>query len=145
MANGFTQKVPVWFTVVAVILLLWGLMGCASFYAHMVYGPALDPNATDWDREYYAAEQTWQRVVYAIAVVTGLLGSIALLAKSKWAVTLYAVSLVAVVVMFGYIFLATELIAVKGVWTTYFPALVFVVGAFQLWFAAMARGRAWIG
>ncbi len=144
MANGFAQKLPLWFTIVSVILLLWGLAGCASFYVHFAYGTEMDPNATDWDRAYYAALPMWLNVVYGVAVGAGLLGSIALLAKSKWAVTLYTVSLIAVIVQFGYIFLGTDIIAVKGVWTTYFPALIVVIGVFQLWVSAMAKGRGWI-
>ena len=144
MASSFAQKPPVWFTIVAVILLLWGLAGCASLYAHFAIGPDMDPNATDWDRAYYAALPMWLNVDYVIAVGAGVFGSIALLLRSKWAVTLYWVSLIAVVIQFGYIFLATDIIAVKGVWTTYFPALIFVIALFQVWFAGMAKKRGWL-
>lgn len=145
MASEFTQKPPTWFIVVAAILLLWGLMGCASLYMHFAYGADFDPNATDWDRAYYASLPMWLNAVYVIAVGAGILGAIALLAKSKWAVPVSAISLVAVVIQFGWIFLATDIIAVKGVWTTYFPAAIFVIQAFQLWFANRAKGRGWIG
>jgi hypothetical protein len=145
MASSFTQKPPVWFTIVAVILLLWGLAGCASLYMHFVYGPDIDPNATAWDRAYYAALPAWLNADYVIAVGAGVLGSIALLMRSKWAVPLYWVSLTAVVIQFGYIFLATDIIAAKGVWTTYFPAFIFAMALFQVWFAGMAKKRGWLG
>ena len=54
-------------------------------------------------------------------------------------------SLIAIVVMFGWMFLATDIIAAKGIWTTYFPAMIFIVGLFTIWFARRARARGWIG
>lgn len=137
MASQFVRKPPTWFTLIAVILLLWGLAGCASLYVHFAYGPNIDPNATDWDRAYYAGLPAWLNVDYVVAVGAGVLGSIALLMRSKRAVALYWVSLAAVVIQFGYIFLATDIIAAKGVWTTYFPAFIFAMACFR------SGSRAW--
>lgn len=144
MASSFAQKPPVWFTIVAVLLLLWGLAGCASLYMHFVIGPDMDPNATEWDRQYYASLPMWLNIDYVIAVGAGVIGSIGLLMRAKWAVTLYWISLVAVVIQFGYIFLATDIIAMKGVWTTYFPAFIFAMALFQVWFSGMAKKRGWL-
>lgn len=145
MATNFRQKPAVWFTVLAVLLVLWGLAGCASFYVHVAYGPDIDPHATDWDRAYFAALPGWLTLDYAVAVGAGLLGSIALLLRSKLAQPLYLVSLIAVVIQFGYVFLATDLAAHKGPATAYpFPALIFAIAIFQLWFAGYARRRGWL-
>ena len=134
MATYLRQKPAVWFTVLAVLLVLWGFAGCASFYVHVAYGPDIDPNATDWDRAYFAALPGWLTIVYAVAVGAGLLGSIALLFRSKLAQPLYIVSLIAVIVQFGYVFAAT----------VPFPLFIFVVAIFQIWLAALARRRGWI-
>ena len=144
MASSFAQKPPTWFYIIGVILLLWGLAGCWACYMHVTVGPAIDPNATDWDRAYFAALPSWFAIDFAVAVGAGVLGSIALLLRSKWAVTLYWLSLIAVVIQFGYMFLATDVIAVKGVTATLFPALIFVIGLFQIWVAGMAKKRGWL-
>lgn len=145
MATYLRQKPAVWFTVLAVLLVLWGLAGCASFYVHVAYGPDIDPNATDWDRAYFAALPGWLTIVYAVAVGAGLLGSIALLFRSKLAQPLYIVSLIAVIVQFGYVFAATDILAHKGAAATVpFPLFIFVVAIFQIWLAAFARRRGWI-
>lgn len=144
MASRFAQKPPAWFTIVGIVLLLWGLAGCVSLYAHFVIGPDMDPNATEWDRRYYAAMPMWLNLVYVVAVLAGLLGSVGLLMRAKWAGTLYLLSLIAVAVQFGYIFAATDVIAVKGVWTAYFPAFIFAMALFQLWFAGLANRRGWL-
>ncbi|MCX8476047.1 MAG: hypothetical protein MT490_09650 [Sphingomonas sp.] len=146
MATYLRQKPAGWFTIVAVLLVLWGLAGCASFYAHLAYGPDIDPKATDWDRAFYASLPGWLNFVYAVAVGAGLLGSIALLLRSKFARPLYIASLIAVVVQFGYIFAATEIIAHKGVAVaTGFPIFIAVVAIFQIWFAGYAQRRGWLG
>lgn len=134
-------KAPTWFIVGAALLILWGLMGCASLYMHFVLGPDFDPNATDYDRQLYASLPMWLNIVYFVAVLGGLFGAIALLMRRQLAVILSAISVVAVAIQFGWMFLATDIIAVKGVWTTYFPAFIIAVQLFQLWFANMAKGK----
>ncbi len=145
MASYIRQKPPSWFVPIAVLLVVWGVAGCTTLYLHIAFGPALDPNATDWDRAYYAALPLWLTLVYAVAVGGGLLGSLALLTRSRMAVPLYILSLAAVIVQFGYLFGATDLIAHEGVVTAMaFPAFIAAVGIFQIWFAKRAERRGWI-
>ncbi|MET0307957.1 MAG: hypothetical protein ABW023_04555 [Sphingomonas sp.] len=145
MASYVRQKPPSWFVVVAVLLILWGLAGCTSLYLHVAVGPAMDPKATDWDRAYYAALPSWFVLVYAVAVGGGLLGSLALLTRSKMATPLYILSLIAVIVQFGYVFGATDLITHKGAaMTVPFPLAIAAIAAFQIWFAKRAERRGWI-
>jgi hypothetical protein len=145
MAGFGRQSAPGWFTIVAALLVLWGMAGCASFYAHVAYGADMDPKATDWDRAYYAALPAWLNLVYLVAVAGGLLGSVALLLSSAWARPLAIASLGAVIVQFGYVFAATDLIAHKGAAATVpFPAVIAAIAMFQIWFAGLARRRGWI-
>lgn len=144
MASQFAQKPPAWLYIVGVILLLWGLAGCWAFYMHVTLGAAANPQATDWDRAYFAALPGWFAIDFAVAVGAGLLGSIALLFRSKWAVALYWLSLIAVAIQFGWMFLATDVIAVKGISSAFFPAFIFVMALFQIWFAGIVRKRGWL-
>ncbi|HEY0624064.1 hypothetical protein [Sphingomonas sp.] len=144
MASQFAQKPPAWLYIVGVILLLWGLAGCWAFYMHATLGPAANPDATDWDRAYFAALPGWFAIDFAVAVGAGLLGTIALLLRSKWAVALYWISLIAVVIQFGWMFLATDVIAVKGVSSIFFPAFIFVMALLQLWLSRLAKKRGWL-
>jgi len=146
MASYIRQKPAGWFSAVALVLVLWGLAGCVAFFGHVAYGPAINPNATDWDRAYYAALPGWFTFVYAAAVGGGLLGSLALLMRSKLARPLYMISLVAIVAQFTYVFLATDMIAQKGALATFpFPLFIAAVAVLQVWFAGYAERRGWIG
>lgn len=144
MVQGIA-KPPVWFWIVAGLLLLWGLAGCGALYAHIAYGPEMDPAATNWDRAFYASMPGWYNWLFAVATVSGLLGTIALLFRSAHAKWLYIVSLAGVLLQFGYVLGLTDLIAHKGIWVVYFPALIIAMGAFQLSFARLAARRGWIG
>lgn len=145
MAAYIRQRPAGWFTPAAVVLVLWGLLGCAALAAHVAMGPAINPDATEWDRAYYAGLPGWFSWVYAAAVLGGLFGAIALVARSKLATSFFIVSLIGLVVQFGYVFLATDLIAHKGAMATVpFPLFLFLVAGFQIWFASYARRRGWI-
>lgn len=139
------RRVPGWFVPVAILLVLWAAMGIWSFYEHVAHGPAaMGAAPSDYDRRLFAALPGWYRWVFGVATWGGLAAAIALVVKRAVAVPLAAISLAAVVVMFGWMFLATDIIAVKGVWTTYFPALIVLVAAIQLWLARRAAARGWI-
>jgi hypothetical protein len=136
-------KPPTWFWIVAGLLILWGLAGCASFWMHLNFDPG---TATAEDRQIYAQLPGWLNAVYAVSVGGGLLGSIALLARSRWAVPLYLASLVAVIVQFGWTFAMTDLLALKGAAATVpFPLFIGAAAVFQVWLSTRARRRGWIG
>jgi hypothetical protein len=133
---------PAWFVTAAVILLLWAIAGVASFAAHVLAGEKLAAEQGAWDLAYYRALPAWFAWDYAVATLAGLAGAIALQMRSRLAVVLYVVSLVAVVVQFGYVFLATDLVAHKGAATTMpFPAFIALMGAVQIVVARTAARR----
>jgi hypothetical protein len=145
MAMGL-RPAPLWFRVAAVILLLWGFAGCYACFQQFRLGAEAMGPATDYDRALYAALPVWYNAVYAVGVGTGMLGALALLTRSVIARPLYLISLVAVVIQFGWIFAMTDLIAVKGAAKVVpFPVLIFLVGACAIWLTGTARRRRWIG
>src|SRR3546814_15904207 len=101
--------------------------------------------ATQYDRQLYAGLPGWYNGVYAIAVGAGLLGSFALLARSAMARWLFVLSLIAIIVTFGYLFLATDVIAVKGAAATLqFPILLALIAIFAVWFQAYPERTGWL-
>ncbi len=139
------MKRPGWFVAVVVLLLLWGAMGVFACVQQFRLGADAMGPASEYDRALYARLPVWYNAVYAVAVGTGFLAALALLARSTLAVPLAAISLVAVIVQFGWLFATTDIIATKGVWVTYFPLLIAAVALFSLWLARLARTRRWIG
>jgi hypothetical protein len=82
----------------------------------------------------------WQWAAYAVAVWGATLATLALLARKAWATPFYALSLAAVIVQFGCTYVATDIIATKGVVTACaFPIFIVVMGMVQLLYARTIR------
>lgn len=139
------QKPPTWFWIVAVLLLLWAAAGMFALFAHLTVDAKALAAMSDYDRALLTRLPRWLNIDYGIATIAGVLGSVALLLRSRHARLLYLVSLVAVILQFGYILGATDLIAVKGLLVAAgFPVFIAVMGVVQLWFARVATGRGWL-
>lgn len=91
---------PRWFMPVAIMFLLWNLMGLASFVAHWIMTPAdiASLPAIQQDMMNELSARTW--ISFAVATGAGLLGGLALLIKRKWAPPLFAISFVAILIQF---------------------------------------------
>lgn len=140
------RPVPTWFYVVAVLFLLWELVGVSGFVLEQTMTPAQVARMPPYDQYLYLARPGWATLSYAIATLAALAGGVALLLRRRIARTLFVASLVFVVVLFGWALGATDLIAVKGFATAAgLPIVIAVVGALQIWFAGLAIRRGWIG
>ena len=129
-------------TIVGALLLIWNLIGVAAFV--MQYGMDLTELAkTDpVGARIFATMPAWLWGVYGVAVGAGVLGAIALLARKTIAVGLFLLSLITVLVQFGYTLGATDLIAAKGiVVAAAFPAFVIAVAVGQWLYARSQRVR----
>ncbi|MCP1470805.1 hypothetical protein J3E64_002498 [Sphingobium sp. OAS761] len=128
--------------IIGIVLLLWNLTGVAAFV--MQYGADLDELArTDPVTAHaFATMPAWLWGVYAVAVGAGTAGAIMLLMKKAAAASLFLVSLIAVLVQFGYTLLGTDLIAQKGVAAAAaFPAVIILIALFQLLYARTLVGK----
>ena len=139
------EEPPVWYYVVGGALALWSAIGCYFCYMQFIHGPDAMGPATDYDRSLYASLPGWYNYVFALAALTGFLGAVGLLTRSPAVRVLFIVSLVAAVIQFGYLFVATDVIAQKGAGVVLpFPILILVIGIFSIWFAGLAHRREWL-
>lgn len=146
MASIVATKPPVSFWVIAALLTAWGLMGCLAAWMQLGVSAADLAKMPEPDRSIWLAMPGWAKAVYIGAVATGLAGATALLLRRAVARPLFLVSLVLVVVQFGYTFFGTDLLTLKPpVETVPFPLFIIAVGVFQLWYAGFAAKRGWIG
>lgn len=139
-------RAPAWFRIVAILLLVWGAAGCYACLQQFRLGAEAMGPASEYDRALYASLPGWYNPVYAVAVVSGLLCALALLARSRVALPLFLLSLGAVIVQFGYLFLTTDLLTIKGAGATLpFPIFIAAVAAGASWLSSRAIARGWIG
>jgi hypothetical protein len=135
------MNTPRYFTIIAIILLLWNLMGVAAFVMQYTADLAELAKTDPTTAQAFAAMPVWVWVVYAIAVGAGTLGAIALMMKKAVAASLFLMSVIAVIVQFGYTFLGTDLLAVKGPAVVAFPAFIVVMAIVQLLYARNLVGK----
>lgn len=146
MAIVAPAKPPVSFWIIATLATLWGAMGCFAAWMQLGMSPAELAALPEADRTIMSGLPAWFGAVYVGAVGTGLAGGIALLLRRAIARPLFLISLVLVIVQFGYSFFGTELLALKSAAETVpFPLFIIAVAVFQFWYAGRARARGWIG
>ncbi len=145
MATGFgAGRVPGWYWVVAVLALLWEAMGCYAYVTQVSMDSAALARLPAAQRDLWMAMPPWVTGAYAVAVWAGLIGALGLLLRRGWARLAFAASLVAVVVQFGWTFLATPILTTIGPSAAGFPAFILLVAALLLWFAGFAAKRGWL-
>ena len=139
-------RTPKWYRVAAWLAVLWMVAGAAAFVMDLMTDEAALARMPQAQREIYESRPTWLFIVYAIAVVAGLVGAIGLVLRKTWAVPALAVSLAAVVIQFGFTLFGLPVIERLGAAEALpLPIFVFVAGALVLWLAVRARKSGWIG
>jgi hypothetical protein len=76
---------PKWYMPVAIVALLWNLMGCAAYLMDVTLTPEAVAAMSPDQQALYAARPAWAVAVYAIAVWGGALGCVGLIMKKRWA------------------------------------------------------------
>jgi hypothetical protein len=145
MATTFDRgRVPGWYWAVAAVALLWEAMGCFAYVSQVSMDPAALARLPAEQRDIWLAMPGWAVGAYAVAVWIGLLGALGLLLRRSWARLAFAASLVAVIVQFGWTFLATPILRTMGPSAAAFPAFILVAAALLLWFSSVAARRGWL-
>jgi hypothetical protein len=92
------NKAPKWFVVVAVIALIWNLLGCAAYLMDVMMSTEDIAKLPADQQAMYAARPGWSVGATAVAVWFGALGCLALILRKRWAFVLLVLSLLGVIV-----------------------------------------------
>lgn len=140
-----TSKPNIAFWIIGVVALLWNAMGVKSYLDQAYRTEAYLSAYTEEQLALVDAGPSWITAVFAIAVFGGLLGSLLLLLRKKWAVGLFGLSLLAVLVQMGYSWFATDSIEVFGtVMGIVMPLVVIVVAIFLYFYSKGASQKGWL-
>lgn len=136
---------PWWYWAATVIALLWTLLGVVAWTMDLMLDPAALAEMSPAQQQLYAARPQWVFVLYGLAVFSAFAGAIGLLLRRRWVTTLFLLSLLAVVLQFGYILFGMDAIGLLGAGEALpFPIVIVLFGVFLLWFARYARRHGWI-
>ncbi|MCP1727041.1 hypothetical protein J2T60_001006 [Natronospira proteinivora] len=136
---------PRWYWLVSGLALVWMLFGLLSLIMDPMTSEAALEEMSEAQRHLYEARPGWIFALYALAIFTGLGGSLGLLFRKAWAVGVFAVSLVAVIIQFVYVLFVLDAIGLLGPAEALpFPLVIFAIGALLLWLSVHARKQGWI-
>ncbi|MBT8255082.1 MAG: hypothetical protein KJO23_00950 [Bacteroidia bacterium] len=139
-----TNKPNIWFWIIAVIALLWNLMGVFQFYASTMMKDSLAENYGETEMEIFNALPSWYFIVFGVAVIAGALASILMLARKKFAVPVFGISLIAVLIQMGYWLFATNIMDELGAQAAIMPMVVIVGAIFLYFYSKGASQKGWL-
>jgi hypothetical protein len=100
------NTVPKWFRPVAIVALLWNLLGCVAWLMDVTLTPDDVARMNPADQAMYAARPAWAVGATAVAVWGGALGCLGLILRKRWSRICLVLSLIGVLVqdigLFGF-------------------------------------------
>jgi hypothetical protein len=136
MQQAVSARTPAHLWIVGVLALLWNAFGCYDYLMTNLHNSAYLAQYPADQLAYFESLPGWLTGFWALGVWGGLAGSALLLARSRYAVHAFAVSVLGIVVSFGYQMFATQMPAsMKQGAMAMMPWVIFVIGAFLLWYA----------
>ena len=137
---------PLWFKIVAVVAVLWNIMGLTAFIfdiqmtpeelAEMELHPAME--------EAYLNSPTWNWIAYGVATICGFLGSVMLLLRKKIALPILGLSLLGVLVQFCGSYLMTDLMSALGATGMIMPVMIVIIAIYLYFLSHKAKKAGWL-
>ena len=139
-----SPRPPTSFWVIAGIGLLWNLMGLAAFVMDMMITPEALAQMPEAMQTFRDAIPSWNWVAYGAATIGGTLGALGLVLRKSWAVPLFAISIVGVILQNVASFLVADGLAALGAGAVILPLVVLAIAVGLLLYARSARAKGWI-
>lgn len=130
--------------VVGVLATAWNSVGVLQYVASVQRTPEAFAALPEAERALVAATPAWVTGAFAVAVFGGVAGSLMLLLRSRWSGTVLALSLLAAIAQFGYLYGVAGAYAVFGNAGAGMAGAIIVIGAFLVWYAGRAKARGWL-
>lgn len=146
MDESLTQRSPApgWYMVAAVAALLFEAFGSYSYLTDVTRSEtALAALPLD-QRMMMEAMPAWIYAAYAIAVWSGLAGAVGLVVRRRWALPALGLSLLAILIQFGGIFLVPKLRQVTPPEAMVVPLAIILIAAAIYRLAHHALRRGWL-
>lgn len=141
MATASPTSRPGWFPAVALLAVVWNGFGVAMYLSSVgIFG---DPMTGLTEAQRAAAESIpgWVTGAFAIGTFAGLIGSLGLLLRKRWAQPLLILSLLGLLVLEGWILFFSGAVEQFGL---AIPLTVVAGATLLAWLATHGRNRGWL-
>jgi hypothetical protein len=119
---------PRWLKVVALLALLWNLLGLAAFAMDLSLSVADIGKLPEAQQALYGSRPGWAVAATALAVIAGVLGSLGLLLRKAWSFPVLVASLLGILVQDLSLFVLTDGARLGGPAVLGMQTIVFFVG-----------------
>jgi len=140
-----TNKPNTMYWIIGVIALIWNSIGAFMYLSYSFMTEELLKIFPVEQQELYSNVPSWEIAAWAVGVWFGLLASICLLIKKKWAYPLFLISFLGVIVSTVYnLFIsgATEILDVFNAWIL--PILIFVLAIYFIQHSKKSIAKGWL-
>ena len=136
MATTAEGRTPVHLWIVGILALLCNAFGCYDYLMTETANAAYLANYAPDQLDYFNSLPAWLVAPWALGVWGGLIGSILLLMRNRYAVWAFGLSLLGCIVVVAYEMLATTMPAsmTEGMMGI-MPWVILVIAAFLLWYS----------
>jgi hypothetical protein len=141
--NSSSSPAPRWFTIFAILALLWNLLGVAAFVMQATLSPEAIAAMPEAEQALYNNYPSWALIAFAVGVFGGLVGSLLLVLKKNLAGPVLWLSLIGVLIQMGYGFLIARSHEVLGPTSVIMPLVVIVIAVYLVMLAAKAKRNGW--
>jgi len=144
MSEILDDKPSVNFWIIGGAALVWNLIGLVFYIGQVTMPPEALAKLPEAQQDFFVGTPAWATAAFATAVNAGVLGSLLLLLRRAWAVPLFAISLLAVIVQDVDAFLLRNAYGILGVSGLVIPSMVLVIAIALLIYARATRARRWL-
>jgi len=139
-----TDKPKIAFWIIAVIALIWNAMGVNQYLQQQYRTVAFKSQYTTEQLELVYNMPSWAIAAFALAVFSGVLGSLALLLRKKVASLLFSISLLAILVQMAYNFGIINSYEIYGPSGLIMPVVIVVFAVFLLFYSKSVSKKSWL-
>jgi hypothetical protein len=132
------------FWVIAAVALIWNLFGVFQLLGMTVLKDAVLAEMPTESAAIVLGLPAWYNYVFALAVFPAVLASLLLLLRRRLAIPLFGLSLLALLVQFGYWIFGTSVMEVEGAQAIIMPIIVIGVGVFLYYYSKGAAQKGWL-
>lgn len=144
MTHNQQIPIPSGFKAVSILALIWNLMGVIAFVATLFISPEMLAELPAAEQELRNSTPLWADLAFGFAVLSGTLGSLALLLRKAWAAPVFMVSLLSILVQMIHSFFISNALNVLGPERMIMPVMVIVFAIILVWFSHKAKTNQWI-
>lgn len=138
------NKTPIWYWVICVLGFVWNCGGAYDYVMTRTQNEAYMGQFPPELLEYFYNMPILMDITWPLAVWAGLLGWLSLLLRRSWAVPLFILSFVCMLVNFGYMMFDGGMALqaeYMGATSYLFTAMIIAIGAFAVWFSRREKAK----